>query len=230
MKRWVPLFSNLPHSLPQVWLRGSLSNGQTFGWKCTVEDSGDEIWVGVLEKQVIRLKQKPFQPNDEIIPPVYYCSMQPENRGELSVLDQVNIERINKFFRTDIDLDAYLETWSSLCPRFAKLSKRFRGIRLLDQEPVECLFSFLCSQNNNITRISSMLQALRDEFGEEIEGEQLKSFPTVENLFSKGNEDIYKKLGKHEHQRELLEVYLTRIEQHNQQLYGRLQVNSQALA
>lgn len=36
------------------------------------------------------------------------------------------------------------------------------------QEPVECLFSFICSSNNNIGRIGGMLQALRASFGQRI--------------------------------------------------------------
>lgn len=42
------------------------------------------------------------------------------------------------------------------------------GIRLLQQDPVACLFSFVCSQNNNIARISSMVLKLCELFGSRI--------------------------------------------------------------
>lgn len=33
------------------------------------------------------------------------------------------------------------------------------------QDPVECLFSFICSSNNNIARITLMLDKLRTTYG-----------------------------------------------------------------
>jgi N-glycosylase/DNA lyase len=42
------------------------------------------------------------------------------------------------------------------------------GMRILRQEPTECLFSFICSSNNNIGRITGMLQALRRAYGTRI--------------------------------------------------------------
>lgn len=34
------------------------------------------------------------------------------------------------------------------------------------QDPVECIFSFICSSNNNISRITLMLEKLRHAYGE----------------------------------------------------------------
>ena len=39
------------------------------------------------------------------------------------------------------------------------------GMRVLRQDPAECLFSFICSSNNNIGRIGGMLQNLRAMYG-----------------------------------------------------------------
>lgn len=59
------------------------------------------------------------------------------------------------------------------------------GCRLLRQDPIECLFSFLCSSNNNIPRITKMLEALRVNFGTrlgEVGGRTYHSFPTLSQL------------------------------------------------
>jgi len=58
------------------------------------------------------------------------------------------------------------------------------GIRQLNLEPVETLFSFICSSNNNISRISQMVNflATKGNFIAEIEGERFFEFPTVEQL------------------------------------------------
>ncbi len=36
------------------------------------------------------------------------------------------------------------------------------------QDPAECLFSFICSSNNNIARITLMLDRLRSTYGEDL--------------------------------------------------------------
>ena len=44
------------------------------------------------------------------------------------------------------------EFWASRDKRFASVSRYFHGARMLRQDPVECLFSFICSSNNHISR------------------------------------------------------------------------------
>ena len=39
------------------------------------------------------------------------------------------------------------------------------GVRILRQAPFECLLSFVCSSNNNISRIGQMLDSLRGAYG-----------------------------------------------------------------
>jgi len=72
-----------------------------------------------------------------------------------------------------------------LCQDFTKIAPTMKGLRLIKQDPTECLFSFLCSQNNNIKRISMMIQRLCNKYGsliETLDGEDYYSFPTLEQL------------------------------------------------
>jgi len=58
------------------------------------------------------------------------------------------------------------------------------GIRILRQNKWEALCSFIISQNNNITRIKSIVDKLCSDFGDAIsfEGKTLYTFPSAERL------------------------------------------------
>lgn len=57
-----------------------------------------------------------------------------------------------KYFRLDVDLDECYAKWSAAHKHFQSEADRFYAVRVLDQDPVENLFSFICSQNNHISR------------------------------------------------------------------------------
>lgn len=56
--------------------------------------------------------------------------------------------------------------WSDACPRMKVIAKCLPGVRVLQQDPWECLVSFICSSNNNIPRITQMVDSLRKEYGD----------------------------------------------------------------
>ncbi|KKL88775.1 hypothetical protein LCGC14_1921340, partial [marine sediment metagenome] len=49
-----------------------------------------------------------------------------------------------------------------------KAITRYRGLRLIKQEPWECLISFICSSASNIPRIKSKLNTLSKSFGKQL--------------------------------------------------------------
>jgi N-glycosylase/DNA lyase len=60
--------------------------------------------------------------------------------------------------------------------------KTFGGIRLLNQEPWECLISFIISQNNRIPQIKKVVNNISEKFGERINN--FFSFPSQNKLIS----------------------------------------------
>ena len=77
-----------------------------------------------------------------------------------------------------------------------------RGIRILSQEPFECVISFIISQNNNIPRIKKIIEALSERCGERIElcdeakkhlsGERIPyAFPSAEALCALGESGLF---------------------------------------
>ena len=58
------------------------------------------------------------------------------------------------------------------------------GIRLLNQEPYECLLNFNISQNNNIPRIKKIIRAMAETYGKFLGDEY--AFPKLD-----GNRKCY---------------------------------------
>lgn len=69
-------------------------------------------------------------------------------------------------------------------PRLAVCFPEAHGIRVFNQEPFEALISFIISQNNNIKRISGIVERLCALCGEPVKfmGERLNAFPSPERL------------------------------------------------
>lgn len=59
---------------------------------------------------------------------------------------------LRKYFRLDVSLKQHYAQWAKKDPHFEKAAEKFTGVRILCQDPVENLFSFICSSNNNIPR------------------------------------------------------------------------------
>ncbi|MCL1935821.1 MAG: 8-oxoguanine DNA glycosylase [Defluviitaleaceae bacterium] len=66
------------------------------------------------------------------------------------------------------------------------------GIRLLNQDPFECIISFIISQNNRIPMIKKVIENLSTSFGEEKTNKygSYYAFPTLEVLNNISVEDI----------------------------------------
>ena len=62
-------------------------------------------------------------------------------------------EAVADYFNLDVSLEALSVEWAAADDRFKKLEPFLPGCRMLRQDPAECLFSFICSSNNHISRI-----------------------------------------------------------------------------
>ena len=66
-------------------------------------------------------------------------------------------ENLSKILK-DINKDKYIK----------KSIDKYRGLRIIKQDPWECLISFICSSASNIPRIKSKLKALSESFGKKV--------------------------------------------------------------
>lgn len=78
--------------------------------------------------------------------------------------DYINEEKaeaiLRDYFQLHIPLKELYAAWSEADENFSAVSAQFPGVRILNQDPVENVFSFICSSNNNIQR-SGLLFSLQ---------------------------------------------------------------------
>lgn len=111
---------------------------------------------------------------------LYYSDIK---SGEVKI-DTVDV--LKEYFSLHISLDDLYSQWSEKDAHFKKIAtSQFEGIRILRQDPWENLCSFICSTNNNIKRISQMVENLCLHFGDYItshEGVKYYDFPSPASL------------------------------------------------
>ncbi|MDI6888327.1 MAG: DNA glycosylase [Methanocellales archaeon] len=134
------------HQIPvQIFnLDHTLRCGQVFRW----QKKGDE-WIGVVKNSVILAKQE-----DEI----------------LTVKSDLAAEEIASYFRLDDDMEkVYGQIGKDKLMKEA--IARYRGLRLVSQDPWECLISYVCSRNAPIKKIKSVIFNLSKNFGNVIKSD-----------------------------------------------------------
>ncbi|WAR32002.1 OGG1-like protein, partial [Mya arenaria] len=111
---------------------------------------------------------------------------------------KTDLNILRDYLQLNVSLENMYELWSESDENFRNVARTFTGIRMLRQDPIECLFSFICSSNNNISRITSMVEKLASNYGEkimELDGQEYFSFPQVSSLAKDGVEERLRTLG-----------------------------------
>jgi N-glycosylase/DNA lyase len=85
---------------------------------------------------------------------------------------------IKNYFRMDDDLPRILSHINK-DENVQAAIREFRGLRILRQDPWECLISYICATYKNVSAIKSMLSNLSRRFGQEIcfESQRFRTFP-----------------------------------------------------
>ncbi|XP_076233957.1 8-oxoguanine DNA glycosylase [Calliopsis andreniformis] len=113
------------------------------------------------------------------------------------LIDSKNYDQIlTQYFRLDVSLEDLCKKWAAVDKHFKKMLSKMNGVRILNQDAVETVFSFICSSNNNIQRISGMVEKLCSLFGEKIcsiEGKNYYNFPSIEMLAGDNVEEKLKR-------------------------------------
>ena len=139
----------------QLNLFNTFRNGQCWGW----QETQDGCFAGAIGKRLFVLRQTDSD--------VVYRTL------PASTIDSHDeIETLRNFFQLETDLQPLHERWcrgdSKSNRNMAVICKALPGMRVARQDPVECLFSFIVSSNNNITRIGNILGHWRRTYGEHL--------------------------------------------------------------
>ncbi|KAM6197742.1 N-glycosylase/DNA lyase [Sarcoramphus papa] len=154
------LWRSLPCPPAELRLDLVLSSGQTFRWW----ESSPGAWTGVLAGHVWTLRQE----RDRLWYTVYGEEEEEEDGhpAEAAKPDGAETDRILRdYFQLDVGLPALYRAWGAADPLFRQVADEFPGVRVLRQDPVECLLSFICTSNNHISRITAMIERLCRTFG-----------------------------------------------------------------
>ncbi len=79
------------------------------------------------------------------------------------------------FFRKNDDLDDIIKLISK-DRTVRKAVKKYLGLRILKQDPFQCLISFIVSSNSNIQKIKTSLEKISRKFGTKVEFENQEFF------------------------------------------------------
>lgn len=141
-------------------------NDDSLLYKVEGETDCDETFV----KMKLNMKNLPAKSNSKL------------SRYEDSYYESL----LKVYFRLDVDLHNLYKHWTLAHPHFKEVSEdKFSGVRVLNQAVTENIVSFICSQNNNIKRISSMVSKICELYGKKIkhlDGVDWYSFPNIPDL------------------------------------------------
>jgi N-glycosylase/DNA lyase len=145
-------------------LDATLCCGQVFRW-----ERRGEWWLGVVEGRVVKVRQcgceLEFSGADEAFVKRYFCLNH-------------DLQWISEEVGRDEHVRAAL--------------RQFWGLRLIRQEPWECLASFICATYKSVAAIRLMLGKLSLRFGERLtfEGGKFCGFPSAAQLAGASVSDL----------------------------------------
>ncbi|DAZ93434.1 TPA: hypothetical protein N0F65_000085 [Lagenidium giganteum] len=162
----------------------TLASGQTFTWQ---QDVVSQVWTGVVGNHVFRVRER-----DSI---VEFSSVHPP-----AMTHEQARKVLERYFRLDMESEPLYTQWTAADDKMAQVIKTLRGHRLVRQDPSECLFTFICSSNNNIQRITQMVDKIKHTYGTLLCRDPVLdldhyAFPTCDKLAATAEEATLRALG-----------------------------------
>ena len=144
----------------------TINSGQMFLW----EKIGN-YWYGTYGNHILKFSDSRLKDGSNNRKNVEFFSLPEYNRWEHDV------------FRLDDDINKILSDFSN--DILVSDAIRFHpGLRLMRQQPEQCMLSFVCASNTNIPMIRRMLKNLSRKFGAKLilDGIEFFTFPTAKHI------------------------------------------------
>ena len=164
-----PTFARFEPGQP-VDLEASLLGGQAHRWK-----RHEDWFSGVLWGNLVLVRQQGRSIEFQSAP------------AHPDTLDP----RFRQYLRLDDDLDSIYGDITCDANVAAQV-RLYPGLRVLRQEPWECLVAYICSANSNIETIHLSMERLSDTFGHPVSlnGHTRRTFPSPVDLAEAGEREL----------------------------------------
>jgi N-glycosylase/DNA lyase len=152
-------------------LAATLDCGQAFRWR---ETGG--VWHGIVKGRWVGLRRT--------------------SRGieARTAVPQTDWHWLTNYLQTKVDFERLLESFPADDRHLQAAVKAHHGMRLLRQDPWECLASFILSSTKQVSQIKQVVALLCERFGETIPGpvktETYRAFPVPERIASALEEEL----------------------------------------
>ncbi|KAJ8394751.1 hypothetical protein AAFF_G00041060 [Aldrovandia affinis] len=204
----------------------TLGCGQTFRWRETGEghwtgvmggrvwtltQTDDTLWYytystpgseGEMNGRKRRVGARPHGPVKKAKGMIMVKEEEPTEDQEPKVMtperDIKEEETLKDYFQLNVKLADLYREWGTADQHFKRIAQTFTGVRMLRQDPTECLFSFICTSNNHISRIQGMVERLCHTLGPplcQLDGTSYHDFPPLQALADSSVEACLRNLG-----------------------------------
>ena len=159
------------HPSGPLALAETLESGQAFRWRKIECEESETHYEGVIFGNLVRVKQV----NGKVI---FHSEPDPESAMMPILEDYLGLNHDLESIYAEIGWDEHIG--SSI--------EEYPGMRILRQDPWECLIAFICSANNNIPRISQNVEDISNAFGSPVRGADTdrRAFPSPDAIVHAG--------------------------------------------
>src|ERR687897_762291 len=144
-------------------------------------------WYGIYGKHVLKI----FNPNPVILSAKRESDKE-DNNCEIQFFSYPHFHRWERHvFRLSDNLKEIFSCFSGDILVTESINK-YPGLRLMRQEPFQCMISFACASNTNILMIRRMLKNLCRKFGKRviIDGKEFFTFPSIDHLNRASHQEL----------------------------------------